>query len=267
MGKENGHEMDDEWGSARRTGASDGGVTSRNLFRHALIDAYVHGTDQEGLTMTQPPLNVPDIARDHRERTNSNANARYLVAIGLLALAVGVVALGISGRRGIGVIDAQAATFPQDANRAAMAMGPDGDHEDMAVDPAKLAAPDQTILIEATDQMDFTPGEISVAAGDSVAFVVTNTGVALHELVIGDAEVQQAHEAEMSEKAGEDADHADDHAHGQEAAALPFAIDVPPGETTTLVYIFDEPGTLLYGCHEPGHYPAGMKGTVTVTRS
>ncbi len=44
----------------------------------------------------------------------------------------------------------------------------------------------------------------------------------------------------------------------------PYAVDVPPQETVTLVYTFDEPGTLLYGCHVPGHYTAGMVGTMTI---
>lgn len=190
------------------------------------------------------------------------ADGGYLIAIGLLALAIGAGALWLSNRSGM---DAHAAPADQGANAAGMVMDPGDDHEAMAVDPATLAAPDQTILMEATDQMRFTPDEITVDAGDSVAFVVTNTGAAPHELVIGDAEVQQAHEAGMANMSGEDADHVDDHPHGQEAAALPSAISVPPGETMTLVYIFNEPGTLLYGCHEPGHYPAGMKGTITFT--
>jgi len=46
--------------------------------------------------------------------------------------------------------------------------------------------------------------------------------------------------------------------------ALPYALTIPPGETATLVYIFDKPGTLLYGCHITGHYTAGMKGTITI---
>ena len=57
---------------------------------------------------------------------------------------------------------------------------------------------------------------------------------------------------------------ADDAAMDEEGEA---AVEVAPGETATLVYTFDEPGTLLIGCHVPGHYAAGMKGTITVTAS
>jgi uncharacterized cupredoxin-like copper-binding protein len=44
----------------------------------------------------------------------------------------------------------------------------------------------------------------------------------------------------------------------------PNAVDVPAGGTARLVYTFDQPGMLEYGCHVPGHYAAGMLGTVTV---
>jgi uncharacterized cupredoxin-like copper-binding protein len=47
--------------------------------------------------------------------------------------------------------------------------------------------------------------------------------------------------------------------------AEPGQVDVPAGKPVRLVYTFDHPGVLEYGCHVPGHYPAGMRGTITVT--
>jgi hypothetical protein len=44
--------------------------------------------------------------------------------------------------------------------------------------------------------------------------------------------------------------------------ALRFSPDVLD---VRLLYTFDQPGTLEYGCHVPGHYPAGMRGTITVS--
>jgi len=44
----------------------------------------------------------------------------------------------------------------------------------------------------------------------------------------------------------------------------PYAVDVPAHATVTLVYTFDHEGTLIIGCHVPGHYAAGMRGTITV---
>ena len=43
------------------------------------------------------------------------------------------------------------------------------------------------------------------------------------------------------------------------------AVTVNPGETKDLTTTFDRAGTVIIGCHQPGHYEAGMKATVTVS--
>jgi uncharacterized cupredoxin-like copper-binding protein len=54
-------------------------------------------------------------------------------------------------------------------------------------------------------------------------------------------------------------------ANGAPMHAEPGQVDVPAGQSVRLVYTFDNPGTLEYGCHVPGHYPAGMRGTITIS--
>jgi uncharacterized cupredoxin-like copper-binding protein len=49
-------------------------------------------------------------------------------------------------------------------------------------------------------------------------------------------------------------------AMGDEAA---FSLDVPPGEARTLVY-FPRPRCAVVRLSCPGHYAAGMRGTITV---
>jgi uncharacterized cupredoxin-like copper-binding protein len=115
---------------------------------------------------------------------------------------------------------------------------------------------DRTIALDANDMMRITPGAIEVQTGETVAFTVTNSGAIKHEFLIGDAAEQAEHEEEMAsgkeEEMGMDGDS--------------NVLDLEPGETKTLVYTFDDkPGTTLYGCHEPGHYAAGMFGTITIT--
>jgi uncharacterized cupredoxin-like copper-binding protein len=39
---------------------------------------------------------------------------------------------------------------------------------------------------------------------------------------------------------------------------------VAPGKKAALVRTFDQPGQVLIGCHQPGHYTGGMRLTVTV---
>lgn len=41
-------------------------------------------------------------------------------------------------------------------------------------------------------------------------------------------------------------------------------MSVEPGETEMLEFTFGEAGALQVGCHEPGHFPAGMAAAITV---
>jgi P-type Cu+ transporter len=109
----------------------------------------------------------------------------------------------------------------------------------------------RTIQVETTDALRFVPDHIEVRAGETIAFEVRNAGAVPHEFFIGTNEDQLEHEREM--------------ASGAPMHAEPGQVDVPAGQTVRLVYTFDEPGTLEYGCHVPGHYPAGMRGTITIT--
>jgi uncharacterized cupredoxin-like copper-binding protein len=43
-------------------------------------------------------------------------------------------------------------------------------------------------------------------------------------------------------------------------------VSVEPGQTETFDYTFDHADEeMLAGCHEPGHYEAGMVATIAVT--
>ncbi len=95
----------------------------------------------------------------------------------------------------------------------------------------------------------FVPDEFEFPAGTTVRFVVENRDPIDHEFLIGDEEAQQAHEEGTEPH------------HG----AKPGEISVPAGETRTTTYTFDEPGTLLIGCHLPTHWDYGMRGEITVT--
>ena len=106
------------------------------------------------------------------------------------------------------------------------------------------------------DEFSYSPGSLSVRAGETVRFVFRNDGQTLHEAVIGDASVQDAHERGMQDGASG--------GHGHDAVAVAVAVDVEPGATASLVHRFDHAGEVLIGCHEPGHYRAGMLATIAV---
>lgn len=95
----------------------------------------------------------------------------------------------------------------------------------------------------------FAPDELEFEAGTTVRFVVRNTDPIAHELIIGNAAVQTVHENGTG------------HHHG----AIPGEISVPAGKSRITTYMFDEPGTLIFGCHLPGHYDFGMRGEITIT--
>lgn len=112
---------------------------------------------------------------------------------------------------------------------------------------------DRTVSVRMFDDMRYEPERFDVDAGDTVRFEVTNSGEVRHEFFVGTTDEHREHADEMRER-----EHADD------AHANPAAVTVEPGATGTLEYTFDAAGELLVGCHEPGHYEAGMVAPLTV---
>jgi len=113
------------------------------------------------------------------------------------------------------------------------------------------ATPSTRIAVRLTDALRIEPSSMLVPVGVPVTFVVTNAGVLEHELFFGDEQAQDRHQQEVSQAGGV--------AHDG-----PNGIAVKPGETREFTYTFEAAGSLLAGCHLPGHYPAGMKATVVV---
>ena len=118
--------------------------------------------------------------------------------------------------------------------------------------PANANEATRTVKVTTLDTMAFEPSSINVAPAETVTFVVTNTGKAVHEFTLGDAAMQQAHATEMAQMAS-----------GM-AMDGSNSITLQPGETKQLTWRFGSAGTLEYGCHEPGHYQAGMHGLITI---
>jgi uncharacterized cupredoxin-like copper-binding protein len=116
---------------------------------------------------------------------------------------------------------------------------------------SRAAAPSRTVEIEMVDTA-FQSDTISVERGERIRFVFHNRGKLPHDAFIGDTEAQAKHEREMRKAEGKH--------HGGKGEG----VTVQPGKTGKLVHTFDEAGTVEIGCHQPGHYAAGMKLDVTV---
>lgn len=119
--------------------------------------------------------------------------------------------------------------------------------------PATAGAREVAIAMQ---DISFDATAIDVAAGETIHFVFTNTGQIRHEAVIGDMDRQTEHEMEMMASIAPDASHVEMAEEGE--------ISLDPGATGSVDFTFDKAGTFYIGCHEPGHYAAGMVATVTV---
>lgn len=138
--------------------------------------------------------------------------------------------------------------------------GGNGDHSAMDMDKSTgttggAAAASRTVEVDMVD-IAFEPKTLSVQRGERVEFVFHNKGKLAHDAFIGDTAAQADHEKEMHE--GKEGSMAGGHGMGE------TVITVDPGKTGSLTYTFAEPGTLEIGCHQVGHYAAGMKIAVTV---
>lgn len=158
--------------------------------------------------------------------------AAYTLAVGASVIAGSVVAASYWGQR-------------------------DGDGHDHDHGPVAVAAPTsaaaaagvRNVVIEVDDAKRIVPANWQARQGETVRLIVVNTGQATHELVIGKAEEVAAHAQSMSTS--------DHHAHDN-------AVTVGPGQTSSLIYTFDQPGEWGIACLESGHYESGMKGAVDV---
>lgn len=115
---------------------------------------------------------------------------------------------------------------------------------------------DRTVEVDMVD-IAFEPGTLEVRKGETVRFVFENRGKVAHDAFIGDTDAQADHAMEMMR--GDDDGHGG--GHGDDRGD---AVTVEPGDTEELTYTFDESGTVEIGCHQPGHYDAGMKMSVEV---
>lgn len=118
--------------------------------------------------------------------------------------------------------------------------------------PGKPGQVDRVIKVTAMD-FKYEPASITVKAGKTIKFVVTNKGVVDHEFVLGTVEEQKEHDKEMAE-------------HPNMKMDDPNGIAIPKGKTASLIWTFTKPMTIQYACHVPGHYAAGMYGTLKIEK-
>lgn len=111
----------------------------------------------------------------------------------------------------------------------------------------------RTIILDMSDNMRFTPERISVKRGETVRLRVANKGQVMHEIVLGTPASLDEHAQMMLKFPTME--------HGE-----PYMAHVSPGKSGDLVWNFNREGSFDFACLIPGHYQAGMRGTITVTQ-
>lgn len=111
----------------------------------------------------------------------------------------------------------------------------------------------RTVNVAMSDDMRFTPPALDVKRGETVRFVVSNKGATMHEMVLGTREDNAKHAEAMRT-----------HAHHSMTHDAPWMLALDPGKSGEIVWQFNRAGTFEYACLVPGHYEAGMRGTISV---
>lgn len=111
--------------------------------------------------------------------------------------------------------------------------------------------PTRTVEVDMNDAMRFTPASIAVKKGETIRFVVRNSGQVKHEMVLGTPQMLKEHYEMMKRMPGME------HAGANQ-------VTVAPGKTGEIVWRFNKAGQVDFACLQPGHYDAGMKGEVAV---
>lgn len=110
----------------------------------------------------------------------------------------------------------------------------------------------RTVEIRMTDDMRFAPDHIPVKLGETLRLVAINAGQLLHEIVIGTPEELVEHAQLMQKHPGME--------HEE-----PYMAHVDPGQRGEIIWTFNRAGSFEFACLIPGHFEAGMKGTIAVT--
>jgi uncharacterized cupredoxin-like copper-binding protein/Cu/Ag efflux protein CusF len=125
------------------------------------------------------------------------------------------------------------------------------DESDAIGAPGQAAEVTRTVKVDMTDAMRFNPANVRARQGETIRFVLKNSGQVKHEFVLGTEKELKAH-YELMKKFPE-MEHAD-----------PNMVTLAPGQTGEVIWQFTKAGKVDFACLQSGHYDAGMKGAVMV---
>lgn len=130
-----------------------------------------------------------------------------------------------------------------------------GGHDDAAIGkPGVASKVTRTITVDMTDDMKFHSSEISAKQGETIRFIAKNSGKVKHEMVLGTQKDLKDHYEVM--KKNPEMEHADAN-----------MVTVAPGKSGEIIWQFTKAGKVDFACLQPGHFDAGMKGLVNVSKA
>jgi uncharacterized cupredoxin-like copper-binding protein len=103
-----------------------------------------------------------------------------------------------------------------------------------------VAAP-RVVRIVAGPDLRFYPDVVPVAVAETITFEVITMGLTTHEFMVGAAAAVAA-----------------------DTEGTPEVADIGMMQSKTVTYTFTGSGPFAFACHAPGHFEAGMKGTVEI---
>lgn len=144
-----------------------------------------------------------------------------------------------------------AALFAAAATAGGTHAGHHGQDDSAIGRPGQASKVTRTIQVDMVDTMRFTPDNITVKQGETIRFIVKNSGQLKHEFVLGTEKELKEHFELMMEFPGME--------HEE-----PNMVTLAPGQTGEMVWQFTEAGPVDFACLHPGHYDAGMSGLIKV---
>ena len=118
--------------------------------------------------------------------------------------------------------------------------------------PGVASKVSRIINVDMSDAMRFSPADIHVKQGETIRFVVKNSGKLSHEFALGTTKDLKDHYELMKKNPG--MEHAEDN-----------MVTVKPGQSGDVVWHFTKATKVDFACLHVGHFDAGMKGSIAVT--
>jgi uncharacterized cupredoxin-like copper-binding protein len=129
----------------------------------------------------------------------------------------------------------------------------------------------RTIEINMLDNF-YDPESISIKEGETVRFIIKNSGDFVHEFNLGTASMHAAHQKEMMTMVEHGVLEADKINHDMMKMDMgggktmehndPNSVLLEPGKSGEVVWTFTKAAKIEFACNVPGHYDAGMMGNV-----